>query len=901
MAKKTFGDVSASLGAMDPAEALDVLTESILSDIDAGLDILPSESDDLASADLTDYSASDGDSLSYDSGAGETKTPSYEGLAAGPSSATGESFTLDEHAVAESFETSFGLEVSGFKHLEVHVDDSGPVAVGGSTTDTGAKPFHYTAATPSKYASEADTTDLGDSEDDFFFDTESPEAVGSSTTDSAIKAGHHKVVTPSKYVSEADSKVVGESEDDVFSGTDGKDVVFGRKGDDDIKGGKDGDFLRGGHGSDSIDGGSGDDFIKAGKGQDYLAGGIGDDVLDGGHGVDVLDGGSGSDVLNGGKGDDYMIYTLGENTGATDYYDGGKGTDTLIIKLTKEEYDLYKDELDELADWIAEHSDEKRSSSKQFNDASDNSPAHPIYETSFGLNVRHMEDLRIEISDEDELPADEPAMDAIPVVELPAEEPPVSELPAAEPSTEVPPSEVTAVVTGDGPIPLRSVDVSLVKGSQITLDIDVSVDELPAKYDVFMLHDLSGSFWDDLPNVQDQFSALFDSLTANGDVSFGVGSFVDKVAKTFGWGSDYVYKTDLAITSDKATVQETLDGLRTYSGYDWPEAQMEALVQSALRGDEIGFRDGAQKFVVLFTDAPYHKAGDYAEAGANDYDTELESEDYPDPAVVGKMLVDAGITPIFAVTSYYMADYQALVDEWGVGAVTELHADSSNIAEAITGGLADAPINLELTALDDDYGFVSSVEPPIYEDVAPGTYTFSVTLEIPEGVDSYSSDSMTFEITGFGEVNVNVAIEQVDITGDTTNDTLVGDAGPNGIYGMDGDDTLIGTGGEDELYGGAGNDVLNGGLAADYYTGGEGDDVFVFETGGGKDRVADFETGVGGDVLDLRRVSSISSHAEVLAAATQVGADTVIDFGNGDSVTLLGVSSDELLEEDFLF
>ena len=44
--------------------------------------------------------------------------------------------------------------------------------------------------------------------------------------------------------------------------------------------------------------------------------------------------------------------------------------------------------------------------------------------------------------------------------------------------------------------------------------MDVAVTELPPIYDVYLMQDLSGSFWDDLPNVQAQFSGLFDSLTA---------------------------------------------------------------------------------------------------------------------------------------------------------------------------------------------------------------------------------------------------------------------------------------------------------------------------------------------------------------------------------------------------
>ena len=263
------------------------------------------------------------------------------------------------------------------------------------------------------------------------------------------------------------------------------------------------------------------------------------------------------------------------------------------------------------------------------------------------------------------------------------------------------------VASTDGPISLESADVVLREGSTATISVEVEVRELPPKFDVYMLQDLSGSFYDDLPNVRAEFSGLYDTLTADSDVQFGVGSFIDKPVIPFGWYTDYVYNTNLAITGDKAAVQDTLDGLYTQSGYDWQEAQLEGLVQVALRADEIGFRDGAQKFVVLSTDAAFHQEGDYAEAGPNDYDTVIEDEDYPNIVKVGELLKAAGVTPVFAVTEYVVSYYQSLVDLWGFGSVTVLSADSSNLAAALTDGLKAASTDLILSVSGDDFGYVS--------------------------------------------------------------------------------------------------------------------------------------------------------------------------------------------------
>ncbi len=660
--------------------------------------------------------------------------------------------------------------------------------------------------------------------------------------------------------------------------------------------------------NDDLDGGDGTDVIRGFKGADDIDGAAGDDWLQGGHDNDVIDGGAGSDVVDGGKGEDTLVYTLGENVGETDLYDGGKGVDTLRIDLSAEEFETYRAELTALRDWMAENADPKGSTSHGFNDSSFRSGKHPIYQTSFGLTLRNIEELEVNVEgygvvDLDEgLPdiSSDPLPDPLPEPEPdpepePKPEPVVVEV-AADATTDPGASTVETVESAEGAaISIEAVSVALRPGSQATVSVDVEVRELPPVYDVFLLQDLSGSFWDDLPNVQAQFSGLYDSLTADSDVQFGVGSFIDKPVEYFGWTGDYVYQTHLGVTGDKAALQESLDGLFTRSGYDWKEAQLEGLVQVALRGDEISFRDGAQKFVVLSTDAAFHQEGDYdwAEAGANDYDTEIEDEDYPTIAAVGELLKAAGITPVFAVTEWVADYYQALVDTWGFGSVTLLSSDSGNLSTAITDGLKAAITDLNLSVVGDDFGYVSSMTPELYEDVGAGMYTFDITLEIPSDSADYSSDAMTFVIDGYGEVSVEVEIASVDATGDAGDDTLSGDDGTNGLYGLAGADTLDGRGGDDILEGGAGDDVM---------TGGAGDDSFVFADGHGRDTITDFLAGsAGGDVIDLRRLTAAAGFTDVMAAAAQVGDDTVIDFGDGNSIALLGVDATQLEEQDFLF
>lgn len=220
-----------------------------------------------------------------------------------------------------------------------------------------------------------------------------------------------------------------------------------------------------------------------------------------------------------------------------------------------------------------------------------------------------------------------------------------------------------------------------------------------ATFDLMLLQDLSGSFSDDVVNVNSQFPAVMDEFQAGYDAQFGVASFVDKPYNFFGYGSDYAYRTDLAVTPSTEAVSEALDDLVVLGGGDGPEAQLEALLQLAKRAetDEIGYRDGAQRLVVLTTDAGYHQEGDFDVLNStgrpvpdNDGDGVLELEDYPSVEAVAAALRAANITPIFAVTSYALPEYQALVDAFGFGVAVELTSDSSNLADAIRLGLGEA-------------------------------------------------------------------------------------------------------------------------------------------------------------------------------------------------------------------
>lgn len=166
-------------------------------------------------------------------------------------------------------------------------------------------------------------------------------------------------------------------------------------------------------------------------------------------------------------------------------------------------------------------------------------------------------------------------------------------------------------------------------------------------------------------------------------------------------------------------------------------------------------------------------------------------------------------------------------------------------------------------------------------------------------------DTAHYSSAGAGvSVNLSTGIGVFDIA---AGDLL---SGVENLVGSGFADTLTGDGADNALHGRGGRDILNGGFGDDTLTGGGGHDRFDFTAANinglsgsfGSDRVLDFAAGEGpGDVLRLVIFGDPVSFAEVLAHSTQVGADTVIDFGGGNAITLVGVDMTTLAPDDFMF
>ncbi len=162
------------------------------------------------------------------------------------------------------------------------------------------------------------------------------------------------------------------------------------------------------------------------------------------------------------------------------------------------------------------------------------------------------------------------------------------------------------------------------------------------------------------------------------------------------------------------------------------------------------------------------------------------------------------------------------------------------------------------------------------------------------GSDIYEVDGagdVVFEQAGAGTADNVYAY--VDFTLPTNVENLIMRYG-NQSFGTSnaGDNIIIGNGQGNVIEGGAGYDTL---------TGGTGTDLFIIRPGFGVDVITDFQAGAGSEDAVLFSSSLFPNFNQVMANSAQVGADTWIGDGLGNTVVLVGVQQSALHANDFGF
>jgi len=142
------------------------------------------------------------------------------------------------------------------------------------------------------------------------------------------------------------------------------------------------------------------------------------------------------------------------------------------------------------------------------------------------------------------------------------------------------------------------------------------------------------------------------------------------------------------------------------------------------------------------------------------------------------------------------------------------------------------------------------------------------------------------------QLGLDVGLGNVNATGNTLDNWIVGSSGNNTLDGGAGNDMIYGGDGNDTLLGGAGNDTLDGNLGADIMAGGAGNDMYTVESA--NDIVNEVLSGGAGNdtVVSFLRDINIDSgfNANMLGTIENVtlGGGALNAIGNGLNNILRG-------------
>uniref|UniRef100_A0A8C4GUU9 Integrin beta n=1 Tax=Dicentrarchus labrax TaxID=13489 RepID=A0A8C4GUU9_DICLA len=230
--------------------------------------------------------------------------------------------------------------------------------------------------------------------------------------------------------------------------------------------------------------------------------------------------------------------------------------------------------------------------------------------------------------------------------------------------------------------------------------------------DLYYLMDLSYSMKDDLENVKGLGKDLFEALKNITDYAqIGFGAFVDKTVLPYTntnkeklqkpcdendqqCQAAFGYRHVLNMTSSETQFKEKVTEQFISGNLDSPEGSLDAMMQAAVCGDKIGWRNSSTRLIVLTTDAGFHMAGDGKLAGIlepSDEQCHMENRrytksidmDYPSVGQLAMQLEKNNIQPIFAVTENVANVYKELSEMIPKSEVGVLSSDSKNVVELI--------------------------------------------------------------------------------------------------------------------------------------------------------------------------------------------------------------------------
>uniref|UniRef100_A0A3Q3QPC7 Integrin beta n=1 Tax=Monopterus albus TaxID=43700 RepID=A0A3Q3QPC7_MONAL len=256
----------------------------------------------------------------------------------------------------------------------------------------------------------------------------------------------------------------------------------------------------------------------------------------------------------------------------------------------------------------------------------------------------------------------------------------------------------------------QQVSMTFLPGEEKLVDVEVFA---PTKgpLDLYILMDFSNSMADDLDNLKrmgKDLATLVEKLSD--DYTIGFGKFVDKVTEPQTdmrpsklkepWpNSDppFAFQNVIKLTNNLEFFTSELQKEKISGNLDPPEGGFDAILQAAVCGERIGWRDHSTHLLVFSTESAFHYEADgvnvlsgilprndeLCHLNADGKYTEHTSQDYPSIPTLVRLLGKHNIIPIFAVTNHSYTYYEKLKEYFPIAEVGRLQGDSSNILQVM--------------------------------------------------------------------------------------------------------------------------------------------------------------------------------------------------------------------------
>jgi hypothetical protein len=311
-------------------------------------------------------------------------------------------------------------------------------------------------------------------------------------------------------------------------------------------------------------------------------------------------------------------------------------------------------------------------------------------------------------------------------------------------------------VAAQGPVEPAVVDEIVPAGESIEIAKQVTTPAIPLVIDIVLLEDETGSFGDDIGNLQGGTTAsdIYDTILAEiptPDAWFGVTGFRDYPISPYGSAGDWVYRELSVLSSVKTNWLNGIAGLTAGGGGDTPEAQYDAIVAAATSAS-LGWRPGAQHVLVVATDAPFHTPDG---THVNDHASTVAA--LGDIVVIGLKAPGAG------------GELDALAAATG-GSVQALSSDGSNIAEAILAGLEALTTDVWWEVTYSDPELTVTLAPDVHYGVPGNTMVdFAETIAVADDASQCAPDNVfsavvTFYANSYPEEGEVIGEQKIIIT-----------------------------------------------------------------------------------------------------------------------------------------